>query len=899
MTKKTKKIGLISFAAASALAISVAAGVAKTDTTLTVSANTGTVTLGTTEVDLSNFVTYYGASIRANANTPGLRFKSGIPASEYAKITAIEGVTLGTLIVPADLLEENEEIKFENLAQGEYADCVAVNFETKDPDKTGNVEFSGVLTKIKDYNINRSFRSRAYIKYQPTGESTPTYYYSNYYSTKAEDTIVETFDNARSVANVAYTASNDTEYTYKDEQYDMFDSFIAYRPNALTEDFERTISDVCAYGVYAATGTTASIITENAVNGNGSLFLDGADITVAVQTPMLGNIVSGGKLTLKATSAVSLTSLENVVFSATVSEQTAEGYYNVTLSAEDTQTVVSDYGFIIKCTESVTIDDIGVAFETVTPNGKTTMQDALDTTFGNLSVKASNLQQVLTSGNSPVAATTVLQKGGKYTANATVSADGYNDETVTVTYKVDPNYQKCYDAYIDSIAPKATIKNDGESVTVDTTAARSARTVNGFVLVEDATKGDVLQIGISQNATACVFTYDSLDVSEFDSLRMCIKTIDTMTSGKWYNAFVSVNGVVAKTDISGNYGAIIANTVTEGWLEISIPKSAYEAALVEGKYVNTIAFYSTSGSYSTTIYLDYLMFANGFDFDFSKADSLPSMVTASGATLATINGTQALKVDVTGTTKIITGLSLNVTEGQRIVMEVLSCEDNEGGGTNTLALQYLYSNKNQWMVNISPTKYNNAKAHRLYTYTADSNAAARTITGIQLYPSTLDSGATVHNLSVYIKSIEILDAATTQSVNLNNGVDFTQYAKGTKFSEVTASTAMIYERNGQNLLCWSPTSNTAAQSLKLTFTEPLNAGDKVTIEFAYSSCGFNVKETSINGTQLGYNGTINTSASKTYTITGNSISTIVLQPYASTYTIGVVYIKSITVTRGA
>ena len=348
MTKKTKKIGIITFAAASALSLSVAAGVANTGTTLTVSANTGTVTLGTTEVDLSNFVTYYGASIRANAQTPGLRFKTGIPASEYAKLTAIEGVTLGTLIVPADFLEENEEIKFENLAQDEYADCVAVNFETNDPDKTGNVEFSGVLTKIKDYNINRSFRSRAYIKYQPTSESTPTYYYSNYYSTKAEDTIVETFDNARSVANVAYMASNDTEYTYKDEQYAVFDCYIAYRPNALTEDFERTISDVRAYGVYAQTGTTASILTENALNGNHSLLLDGTDITVAVQTPMLGNIISGSKLTLKATSAVSLTSLGGTAFSTTVSEQTAEGYYNVTLSAEDIAKELNMYSYFAK-----------------------------------------------------------------------------------------------------------------------------------------------------------------------------------------------------------------------------------------------------------------------------------------------------------------------------------------------------------------------------------------------------------------------------------------------------------------------------------------------------------------------------------------------------------------------
>ena len=876
MTKKTKKIGLISFAAASALAISVAAGVAKTDTTLTVSANTGTVTLGTTEVDLSNFVTYYGASIRANANTPGLRFKSGIPASEYAKITAIEGVTLGTLIVPADLLEENEEIKFENLAQGEYADCVAVNFETNDPDKTGNVEFSGVLTKIKDYNINRSFRSRAYIKYQPTGESTPTYYYSNYYSTKAEDTIVETFDNARSVSNVAYTASNDTEYTYKDEQYDMFDSFIAYRPNALTEDFERTISDVRAYGVYAATGTTASILTENAVNGNHSLLLDGTNVKAAVQTPMLANIVNGGKLTLKATSAVSLTDMENTAFSATVSEQTAEGYYNVTLSAEDTQKVVSDYGFIIECTESVTIDDITVTFESVTPNGKTTMQDALDTTFGNLNVKTSNLQQVLTSGNSTVAATTVLQKGGTYTANATVSADGYNDETVSVSYKVDANYQKSYNSYSDLFAPTAIVQNDGATVTVDTNTTRKANDSSTFTLETDATHGDVLKIRTNYKTNAAVFNYNAVDVSAYDSLRVLLKTelSDTVTTSSWCNVYVSFNGI--------NVGTLIGQP-KEGWIEVAITKSAYASALAEGKYLNQIALYSTSGGVTTTFYLGCMQFVNEHAIDYSRITQVP-YGSADVATLATVNETQALKIVDTNNPIVQHYGKLPVKAGQVVVMEISSLTKNASDSTVTkISVQYNNGSKNTWKCDITNFTAN-------YQLVQFSFAADDTLSYIQFVPN--DD----KNCVIYVKSICIVDKVTPNfdaTAGATTTLDFSNYPVGTVFTNMLGS---VRELNGQKMLC-VPMGSTNANTLFYTFAdgESVATTDTLTISIAQSTNGFNVGSAS-GKNDIGYSNATNTG--KDITKTGIAVSTIYFKQYSMT-AYGYIWIKSITVTRGA
>ncbi|MBQ3506011.1 MAG: hypothetical protein IJA89_04470 [Clostridia bacterium] len=864
MKKSVKKLILATTVCACALTMATGLSIRAENTT-------AETEIGGVSVDLSNFATYYGASVRTNKDDPGMRFTTGLPQSEYEELVAIDGISFGTIAVPADLFDAETELTHATAAASGITpwEVTATSFITDADDvlKAGNVDFTGVITEIRDYNINRAYRSRAYIKYQPDGAETPTYYYAKYYTEKTNTTLSDNFNNARSIAGVSYSAKHsDDDYTT--DQHGVFDYFIGFRPNAVTENFERVISDVRAYGVYAKEGTTATVSKTGALNGSQSLVLTAGsgEAVIDVRMPVFDNLIAGSSLTFKSSAQVSVSMLDGTPL--TVTQTQADEWYNVVLSADDTATVKS-VGITVTAANETVLDDFAVSFAAPKVDGKTTFGDILDTQFGDLTYTVEAMSQVFVNTSAAVYEETVMQKGGAYSATVKVSANGYNDGTFTGNYQVDASYQKGYDAYIDKIAPNATIQNDGATVTVDSTATKPTRTAktiqDGLLLENDEQNGEVLKIVIDKNGNAVVFNYNALDVSNYDSLRLRIKASDSMSLDLWYNAYISVNGA--------KVGTLIGQLKSMDWVEVVVSKSAYQSALVDGKYVNTIALYSESGGQVSSFYLDYLQFVNEHTMDFSQITQLPYGIE--DATLADYNGTQALKITTTGLPKIAYS-GITIEEGQKVVMEVLSLQNNDGGTSTKVAVNA----NSSWAFDITSFTTNYQLLNK--------NLTAGTLSYFQLV------GNSTKNYTMYIKSICIVDEvvpsfATTAGTTTT--LDFSAYPLGTVFTGMMGS---VRELNGEKMLC-VPMDNTNTSRLFYTFAtgENLLATDTITISIAATTNGFNVGTSTSSSNNIGWAG-----GAKDITKTGVAISSIYFKQYPP-MNYGYIWIKSITVTRGA
>ncbi len=882
MKKQIKKLTLT--AATFAFGLAAVAGLS-----LSAPKATAETTIGNVQVDLSSFATYYGAEIRTNADDPGMRFTTGIAQSEYEKLAAIDGVSFGTIAVPADLLASGVELTHETAANAGVTpwETQAKKFITdqESVQKEGNVEFNGVITGIRDYNINRTYRSRAYVKYQPQ-EGEPVYYYAGYYTDEENTVLADTtaYSNARSVASVAYKALGEEENaTIQVKQ--VYNQFVGFRPNATTENFERTFEDVRAFGVYAEDGTTAQVLTENPLNGERSLALSAdGEAKASFRMPVLANL-GKGVLAFKASGEVTLTDLDGEALALTSEEK--DGYILYALTAEATAAVKADYGFILSATEDVVLDDFALAFDTVETDGKTTLGEVLTEQFDGLNATFTGLQQVLTSGNQTVDENTVLQKGATYTVTAKISAGGYNDGTVTCLYYGNDEFVNGTDAgYIGALAPNATVQNDGSTVTVADGATRIARAPHGFVVEEDGTD-EYLKVEITKNGTASVFAFNSLDVSGLDGLRVRFKALlsDSFTAASWGNVHVSVNGVDA---------GLLFGQPKDGWVEVTLPKSGYASALKDGKFVETVAFYSVSGGVTSTFLIDSIAFADDFAYDFSKATALPSFVDGTIASLETFGGTQALKVTIgNGATRPITGLNLTLSAGQKIAMEVLACENNEGSGTTKIAFQYWLGsgNNNVYLMDLIPVDAGETTKSSLYSYTVKGTESNLNLKGIQFYPT-----GSNHNATIYIKSIGVFDESVSfdKETGKTTTLDFSQYTSGTTFTNVLGSVQTL---NGVNMLRVDLTNNSQTAILSFLEGEALKEGDVVTIEFATADTGFNVY---LGDTQIGYSGGTKDTTIEATVAAGTTYDSVKINRYGSgASTLGYTWIKSITVERAA
>lgn len=141
----------------------------------------------------SNVITTQnGASLRTDANNPGLRFKGEVDKSFYDECVDVLGennVTAGIMIMPEDGLTEKaftaEELGEEPL----YIE--AKTFYNETTAKTdGYYGFNCAVTEIRLENTDRRFAARAYIKYTINGST--QYIYADYDKEKHCRSVYET-----------------------------------------------------------------------------------------------------------------------------------------------------------------------------------------------------------------------------------------------------------------------------------------------------------------------------------------------------------------------------------------------------------------------------------------------------------------------------------------------------------------------------------------------------------------------------------------------------------------------------------------------------------------------------------------------------------------------------------
>lgn len=138
--------------------------------------------------------TYDGVSFRIIAPY-GLRWSSGVDKNDYNALVeefGAENVTVGTIITAYDLLGETDfTIEAMSAANIQYKNIVNDTWHTAltNEQNDGNFCYYASLVNIQDYNLNREFAGRAYVKAEKDGK---TYYY---YAAFAKENNVRTYTN--------------------------------------------------------------------------------------------------------------------------------------------------------------------------------------------------------------------------------------------------------------------------------------------------------------------------------------------------------------------------------------------------------------------------------------------------------------------------------------------------------------------------------------------------------------------------------------------------------------------------------------------------------------------------------------------------------------------------------
>ncbi|MBQ8685676.1 MAG: hypothetical protein IJ514_05865 [Clostridia bacterium] len=605
--------------------------------------------IGGARYDLSSFATYYGASVRMIEDSKGLRFTTGIDADVYDSLQADPNVSFGTIIAPAEYLAEGEEMTHANLAEEGLLDIPAATFITDETkvEVEGNVEFTGVITNIKDYNVNRAFRSRAYIKYDNGTDEAPSYYYAGYYTDEKMTTIEADHDNSRSVTQTAYILSTSGK-AWETDQRAVLDRFVSYRPTYATEDFERSFSVAAdaaiAFGVEVNDGTIAVITTETKYDGKQALRLSGEErVGAKLHIASLQTLQEGDGLKFYATADVAVSDFNGNAF--TVSKTQVGEWTEVALTANDAATAKADGGFVVTGSESVCIDGIQAVLKSVYSGGDKTLNDMISARFGACTVSA--VKGVQKNGESVTldTAATLLQKTATYSAEITVSADGFNAKTLTINYEIDPTYTKGSKYYPSATPLTIELQNDGASQAFtygSSTYTRALSAANGYTV-----KDERLLINLDHGNNAVQGVFDGLDTTGYGALRIGIATDLTIssnvTSGSSVNVYV---------DINGTYCASYEKAYADQY-EIYIPVSALPALRESG---NTLTLYSAQTNQEYYGYIDYIVLtkemkvqgsvdftATGADYSYSTYTTARSMPapTEKGLLLYTTSNTEA------------------------------------------------------------------------------------------------------------------------------------------------------------------------------------------------------------------------------------------------------------------
>lgn len=134
-----------------------------------------------------------GASIRAQINGNGIRFRGRVDKITYDKMIeqfGKENVEAGIIIVPTDYLTDNVEFTIDGLKEKSPLIIAAEKWNNADTaEQDGYYGFNCAMTDIYPENTDRKFSARAYVKYS-TG-NTEKYSYAEYDEAKHSRSIYE------------------------------------------------------------------------------------------------------------------------------------------------------------------------------------------------------------------------------------------------------------------------------------------------------------------------------------------------------------------------------------------------------------------------------------------------------------------------------------------------------------------------------------------------------------------------------------------------------------------------------------------------------------------------------------------------------------------------------------
>ncbi len=158
-----------------------------------------------------------GAAVRLVKNSQGIRFTSEIPEVWVERFNYIKDenteITLGTVIAPLDHIRKANDFTMAELEKiqvnGEkYVNIIATDAgkEVKD----GTVTFRAALVNLKEYNTDRAFAARSYIRY--TVDGTEYIRYSDYSQE----------DHVRSMKEIAVLALQDIQSSQTGEYTELF-----------------------------------------------------------------------------------------------------------------------------------------------------------------------------------------------------------------------------------------------------------------------------------------------------------------------------------------------------------------------------------------------------------------------------------------------------------------------------------------------------------------------------------------------------------------------------------------------------------------------------------------------------------------------------------------------------
>ena len=196
-----------------------------------------------------------GASIRMG--TPyGLRFISGYNTADFETIS--DYATVGTLIVPTDMVINDKEINHEDFtAVGEKPTMLDIVGEIKLSETAAQMAltnnysaectyYTGTISNLKPANIAREFSARAYIKVT-YADATVDYFYSDY----------DAVNNSRSAYDVAVAAKEDNiEGT-------ALDTYISQTEDLTIANVETTVYELSS----AITSVRVNNVWVSATNG--------------------------------------------------------------------------------------------------------------------------------------------------------------------------------------------------------------------------------------------------------------------------------------------------------------------------------------------------------------------------------------------------------------------------------------------------------------------------------------------------------------------------------------------------------------------------------------------------------------------------------------------------------